>query len=161
MYESAAKSYRQTNVLSADPLKLVRMCYEGAICSLKLSRDAYIARDYETKGKALVKTLDIIHELNASLDMKKGGEVAKNLRGLYLYMTQALTEADLKRDLKVFDEVIHMLEELESAWKELATGKSSGRAVSSLVPESVNPMPAVAPYYGNKADMLNNRSWSA
>ena len=162
MYEAAAKSYRQTNVLSADPLKLVRMCYEGAVCSLKLARDAYAARDYEAKGKALVKTLDIIHELNASLDMKKGGEVAKNLRGLYLYMTQALTEADLKRDLKVFDEVIRMLEELESAWKELASGKSeSGRTLQPLMPESVDPMPAVAPFYGKKADMLNNRSWSA
>jgi len=120
MYEAATRSYRETNFLSADPLKLVRMCYEGAIGCLKLSRDAYIARDYEAKGKALVKTLDIIHELNASLDMKKGGEVAKNLRALYLFMTQALTEADLKKDLTVFDDVIQMLEELVSAWQEIA-----------------------------------------
>jgi flagellar protein FliS len=120
MYEAATRSYRQTNYLSADPLKLVRMCYEGAIGSLKLSRDAYIDRDYEAKGKALAKTLDIIHELSASLDMENGGEVAKNLRALYLYMTQALIEADLKKDLMVFDAVIRMLEELESAWQKIA-----------------------------------------
>ena len=120
MYEAATRSYRRTNYLSADPLKLVCMCYEGAIGSLKLSRDAYIDRDYEAKGKALAKALDIIHELNASLDMENGGEVAKNLRALYLFMTQALIEADIKKDLTVFDAVIRMLEELGSAWREIA-----------------------------------------
>jgi flagellar secretion chaperone FliS len=123
MYEGAAKSYRQTDVLSADPLKLILMCYDSAIGSLKLARRAYVARDYEAKGKALVKTLDIIHELNASLDMKRGGEIAKNLRALYLFITQALMEADLKRNLAVFDNVIQMLEELEASWQEIAHGR--------------------------------------
>jgi flagellar secretion chaperone FliS len=150
MYEAATKSYRQTNFLSADPLKLVRMCYEGAIGSLKRSRDAYIAHDYEAKGKALVKTLDIIHELNVSLDMEKGGDIAKNLRALYLYMTQALIEADLKRDLNVFDAVIHMLEELESAWQELAFGH----------PETVSASPAAIPYDANKM-AIGSGAWSA
>lgn len=121
MYEGATESYRQTNFLSADPLKLVRMCYGGAIGSLKLSRDAYIARDYAAKGNALIKALDIINELSTSLDMKRGGEVAKNLRALYLFMTQALLDADLKKNLKVFDDVIRMLEELQSAWQEIAS----------------------------------------
>ncbi|MEI7635918.1 MAG: flagellar export chaperone FliS [Syntrophus sp. (in: bacteria)] len=152
MYEAATKSYRETNFLSADPLKLIRICYEGAIGSLKLARDAYIARDYEAKGKALVKTLDIIHELNASLDMEKGGDVAKNLRALYLYMSQALIDADLKKDLKGFDAMIHMLEELESAWQELALGQ----------PESVSTSPsAVLPYEAKKMDMVSRMAWSA
>lgn len=151
MYEAATKSYRETNFLSADPLKLVRICYEGAIGSLKLARDAYIARDYEAKGKALVKTLDIIHELNASLDMEKGGDVAKNLRALYLYMTQALIDADLKKDLKVFNAMIHMLEELESAWQELAFGQ----------PESVGTSPSATPYEATKTDMVSRMAWSA
>jgi flagellar protein FliS len=150
MYEAAIRSYRQTNYLSADPLKLVRMCYEGAIGSLKLSRDAYIAREYEAKGKALAKALDIIHELNSSLDTEKGGDIAKNLRTLYLYMTQALIEADLKKDLTVFDAVIRMLEELESAWRDLAFGK----------PSSVNPSPSVMPYDAKKMAMVSS-AWSA
>jgi flagellar protein FliS len=151
MYEAATRSYRQMNVLSADPLKLVRMCYEGAIDSLKLSRDAYIARDYEAKGKALAKTLDIIHELNTSLDVNKGGEVAKRLRTLYLYMTQALTEADLKRNLKVFDDVIQMLEELESAWKEIA--RECFENVSHPAVQMM-PQPAGKP-------VVSSRVWSA
>lgn len=152
MYEAATRSYQEANFLAADPLKLVRMCYEGAIGNLKLSREAYNAHEYEAKGKALVKTLDIIHELNTSLDMEKGGDVAKNLRSLYLYMTQALIEADLKKDLKVFDVVIHMLEELESAWQELAFGRH----------ENVRTSPSVVPYEAKKTPaMAGGASWSA
>jgi flagellar protein FliS len=150
MYEAVTRSYQEANFLSADPLKLIRMCYEGAISSLRLARKSYVACDYEAKGKALLKTLDIIHELNASLDMGRGGEVAKNLRALYLYMTQALTEADLKKDMKVFDDVIRMLEELESAWQELAFGK----------PGIVSPSPTVMPYEAKMA-MVSGVAWSA
>jgi flagellar secretion chaperone FliS len=151
MYEAAARSYRQSNVLSADPLKLIHMCYEGAIGSLKLAREAYVARDYIAKGKALVKTLDFIHELNASLDMERGGEIAKNLRALYMYMTQALTEADLKKNLPAFDNVIQMLEELESAWQEIAHGHPGNVS---------NPMLQMMPKATEKM-VGGSRLWSA
>ncbi|MCX5855198.1 MAG: flagellar export chaperone FliS [Deltaproteobacteria bacterium] len=121
MYQKVVNIYQQSNITTANPAKLVIMCYEGAVSSLKLARDAYAAKDYGTKGKALQKAIDFINELNASLDMPKGGHIAVNLRALYMYMTQALTEADLKKDLKTFDDVIRMLEELESAWKAIST----------------------------------------
>jgi len=151
MYEAATKSYQEANFLSADPLKLIRMCYEGAVSNLKIARDAYIECDYETKAKSLVKTLDIIHELNSALDMEKGAEIAKNLRALYMYMTQALTEADLKKDLTVFNDVIRMLEELESAWQELAVGKT----------ESVGSSTTAMPYETKKTVMVSGVAWSA
>jgi flagellar secretion chaperone FliS len=119
-----ANSYRQASILTADPMKLTLMCYSGAISNLKLARNAYAAKDYEAKGKALQKALDIIDELNASLDMKQGGQVAANLRGIYHYLTRTLIEADLKRDLKAFDDAVKMLEEIESAWKIVAAEKN-------------------------------------
>jgi flagellar protein FliS len=117
MYQNVVKSYQQTQIFTTNPSKLVLMCFEGAISSLKLARDDYRAGRFEAKAKALQKCIDIIYELNTSLDLEKGGEFAANLRGLYLYIAQALTEADLKRDIGMMDRVITMLEELESAWK--------------------------------------------
>ena len=122
MYQKVADSYKQTTFNTANPMKLVIICYEGAISSLKLARKLYAAKDYEGKAKALQKSFDIINEINTSLDLEKGGDIARNLRSLYLYMMKTLTEADLKRDLGMFDEVIHMLTELEAAWKEIASG---------------------------------------
>lgn len=151
MYETATKSYQQANFLSADPLRLIRMCYEGAVSNLKVARDSYVDRDYESKAKALQKTLDIINELNSSLDMEKGADIAKNLRSLYMYMTQTLLEADLKRDLKVFDDVIRMLEELESAWQELSLGVTGGVHTSATA----------VPYSTSRTAIATGSAWSA
>lgn len=149
MYENVARSYQQANFLTANPAKLILMCYEGAISSLKIARDCYMAKEYEAKGRALQKALDIIHELNASLDMQKGGKIAVNLRALYTYMSQALIEADLKRNLVVFDHVIRMLTELESAWQEIASGNTG----------TVNPLSQEMPSTSKKS-VAAGRAWS-
>ena len=153
MYRNVANTYQQANVFTANPLKLVLMCYEGAIGSLKLARDSYVAKDYEAKGRSLQKAVDIIDELNATLDMEKGSEIAMNLRSLYTYMTRVLVEADLKQDLRVFGEVIHMLEELESAWKQIA--------VPAERPDDIRPQPAGMPIDRSSRPALLARAWSA
>lgn len=130
MYQNATRSYEQANYLTANPMQLVLMCYEGAISNLKLAHDSYLAKEYEVKGRALQKALDIIHELNASLDIVRGGKIAINLRSLYMYMVKALMAADLKKDIVVFGKVIQMLEELEAEWKEVAGAGS--RALPTL-----------------------------
>lgn len=155
MYQNVAYTYREANVLTANPLKLVVMCYDGAINSLKIAREAYLKKDYETKAKALQKTLDIIHELDASLDMEKGGDIAKNLRGLYLFMNQALIEADLKRNLSVFNRVIGLLEELLSAWSAIG-GNGEAKAPAADREERPAGIPLSVYHTAPVA-----RSWSA
>lgn len=117
MYGECAGAYRKAEVFTSDPRKLIIMCYERAIGNLKLAREYYEAREYEKKAKALQKTYDIINELLMSLNFEKGGIIAVNLDALYKFMIKQLTIGDLNRDLKAFDQVIVMLEELESAWK--------------------------------------------
>jgi flagellar secretion chaperone FliS len=117
MHPNAAASYRKTNVITADPKRLVIMLYEGAIDSIKLAKIKLIAKDFESKNKALVKAQNIISELLCSLDFEKGGQIAKNLDGLYNYMLRQILQADLNSDTERFDEIIGLLEELLSAWK--------------------------------------------
>jgi len=60
MYNNGVQYYRRTNVVTADPKRLVLMCYEGAIDNLKIGRQKIIEKDYEAKGRALTKAQDII-----------------------------------------------------------------------------------------------------
>jgi flagellar protein FliS len=154
MYQEATKTYQEANFFTATPIKLVMMCYDGAIGSLKLARESYLLKEYEAKAKALQKAFDILYELNASLDLKKGGDIARNLRSLYLYMIQTLTDADLKKDIRAFDDVIKMLEELESAWVAIAVPADG---VGKVEPQKTAARPA---YVGARPVTLA-RVWSA
>jgi len=123
MYESRMNAYHQTNVLTADPKRLVIMCYEGAISNLRIAVEKYSAAQYEAKGKAITNAHDIISELMAALDYDKGGEIAKRLAAIYKYMLRAIIEADVRKDIGIIKDVITMLEELKSSWKEIFYGR--------------------------------------
>jgi flagellar protein FliS len=117
MYSGGIASYRETHVITADPRRLIIMCYEGAIDQLTIAKRKYLAKDYEGKSRALCKAQDFITELLCSLNMEQGGVIAQNLKALYNYMLLRLMQGDLARDLNAYEEVIRMLMELKSAWE--------------------------------------------
>lgn len=120
MYCNGIQSYRKTDVVTSDPGRLIIMCYEGAIDSLKLAKEKMREKNYEKKAKAIIRAQDIINELLCSLDLEKGGEIANNLSGIYNYMDRRILHGDVNRDMDAIDEVIGMLNELLSAWREVA-----------------------------------------
>ena len=130
MYCNGVQSYRKTNITTSDPVRLVIMCYEGVIDSLKLAKEKIKEKDYEKKAKAIIKAQDIIDELICSLDLEKGGAIASNLSSLYNYMLRRILHGDVNRDMGAIDEVIGMLTELLSAWQEVAS-----RPASQVQPE--------------------------
>ena len=120
MNNNGIRNYQRANVITADPKRLVLMCYEGAIDSLKVAKKKIIEKDYEGKSKALAKAQDIINELSCSLDFEKGGSISRNLYSLYNYMLRMiLLQGDLKKDISAIDDIVGMLEELKSAWEEI------------------------------------------
>ena len=119
MQRNGTQSYRKTNVMTADPKRLILMCYDGAIDTLKIGKQKMAERNYEGKSKEFIKAQDIINELLCALDFEKGGSIAKSLDSLYNYMLRRIIEADLKKNVKAVDEVIGMLNELKSAWEEI------------------------------------------
>ena len=109
MYCNGIQSYRKTNITTSDPMRLVIMCYEGAIDSLKLAKEKMKEKNYEKKGEAIIKAQDIIDELLCSLDLEKGGAIASNLSSLYNYMLRRILHGDVKLTLgtaELFDRVL-------------------------------------------------------
>jgi flagellar protein FliS len=120
MYGTGIDAYHETNIMTADPMRLVILCYEGAIDSLKRAKERFITKDFESKARAITKANDIINELMESLDFERGGDVAKSLGAMYNYTLRCILEGDLKKDLSRLDEAIRILEALKSAWEEIS-----------------------------------------
>ena len=116
----ALEAYQQTAVTTQSRGRLIVMLYDGAIKFLKLALKEMEAGNYTAKGQYINRAQDIINELNAVLDMESGGEISKNLRGLYLFMNRHLGQANAKRDPKMIQDVITLLEELNQGWKTIA-----------------------------------------
>jgi flagellar protein FliS len=129
MVGAGFQTYRRTDVVTADPKKLVIMCYEGALHSLKTARVKYANREYEAKAKAIQNTLDILNELRGALDFEKGGGIASNLESLYSFWISYIIKADQHRDLQALDQVATMIEEIKSALEEAYYGAQEGQTL--------------------------------
>ncbi len=120
MQNYGRNDYRKTEVTTADRGRLVVLLYEGAIDFLKNARQRIHEGNIEGKCNSINRAQDIIQELEFSLNMKEGGEIAKNLRSLYQFMHIHLIRAKISRDgTQNIDEVISMLSSLNEAWAEV------------------------------------------
>jgi len=110
-------AYTENEVATQAPGRVVVLLYEGAIRFLKQAIGEIQAGQPAQKGPFIAKAVAIIEELNTALDMEAGGEVAQNLRGLYLFMSRHLVQANAKNDIQMIREVISLLEDLNGGWK--------------------------------------------
>jgi flagellar protein FliS len=120
MAANALRAYRNHSVTTQTPGQIVVLLYEGAIRFLKQALEALDKKDHVEKGRWISRALDILSELNMSLDLEKGGEIAQNLRKLYLFMHSHLLKANYRKDREMIRQVIRMLEELLTGWKQAA-----------------------------------------
>ncbi len=109
--------YQQTGIGTQSKGRLIVMLYDGAIKFMKLAIKELEAGNHAAKGQYINRAQDIINELNAVLNMDAGGEIARNLRRLYLFMNRRLSEANTKRDPQMIRDVITLMEELNQSWK--------------------------------------------
>lgn len=113
-------AYLETRILSANPLELVAILYEHAIEATRDAIESLAAGDVETRCKRISKAIAILSELEGSLDLNAGAEIAQNLSRLYSYMRDQLTLANLQRSAQMLDDVARLLETIYEAWRTIA-----------------------------------------
>ena len=114
------QSYRQIATRTASPGQLVLMLYEGAIRFLERAQAGFRLEDpvdfNTTINDNILRAQDIIRELDFSLNVEQGGELAIQLRRLYDYFDRLLLEANLRKDPAGIKEVINRITVLRDAW---------------------------------------------
>jgi flagellar protein FliS len=136
----AQERYMSTQVGTSDRLKLVVILYEGAISFIKQAGMKMEKRDAAGKGQFIGKALDIIAELNSSLNFQAGGNVARNLSRLYNFLSKHLTQANINWDQKALQDAVTILERLKDAWVEVSIKIKNGE-VKEFAPGTFMPPP--------------------
>lgn len=124
MFSDPIASYRrmdlESDVLGADPHRLIVLLFDGAEAALTRAQACLAAKDINGKSDALVKAIEIINDgLVASLNLESGGELAGNLKSLYDYMVSRLIHANVHMDPVAVSEVQKLLGEIAGAWREM------------------------------------------
>jgi flagellar protein FliS len=103
-------------VAAADPHGLVLMLLEGALERVARARIAIVESNFPEKARLINRVLGILDELRGSLDFEVGGELARNLDGLYDYCGRQLLGASASLKLEPIDEVIRLLKHVRDTW---------------------------------------------
>ncbi|MEO7275175.1 MAG: flagellar export chaperone FliS [Vicinamibacterales bacterium] len=115
-----AVAYQHTSVQSSSPLELVVLLYDGALRHLVAARDATLRHDLIARRDAFSKVMAIITELQSTLNLEDGGQVAVSLDALYTYMTGKLIESTASKNVAGIEEVEKLLRPLREAWSTIA-----------------------------------------
>ncbi len=135
-FRNPAQTYRQlgteTSVSGASAHRLIDMLFEGANEFIAKADDAMARRDLATKGESITRAIRIVDEgLNAALDMS-AGEVAENLRSLYVHVSMQLLAASRDNDRARLAAARQTLAEIHGAWRQITPNQNTQRELETL-----------------------------
>ena len=114
------QQYETQKILSASPMELILMLYDGGLRALAGALASFdVADEIERMNSIhehLLKAQDFITELACSLDVERGGELAVELNRLYEFMLHHLAMANNEKRKKPIEEVKMMLGEIRNSW---------------------------------------------
>lgn len=120
MYNPGANAYNayKTNSINyASKDQLLIMLLDGAVKFSKIARQAILDKDIKKSHENLIKTQNIFTELMITLD-QNAGKWSMDMYRIYDFIKQQLFEANIKKDVKVLDEVMPLIEEVRNTWYE-------------------------------------------
>src|SRR5690349_1021011 len=88
-------AYREANVRGASAVRLVILLYEQAIQDLQQAAKAMDENNIELRTNRINHALEVVSRLQATLDMERGGQVARNLLAFYESLRADLWKAQL------------------------------------------------------------------
>jgi flagellar protein FliS len=114
---NAYAQYNTSKIMTASPADLTLMLYDGAIKFCSIAIMAVEQKDIPRAHNHIIKVENIVNYLRMTLDMKYG--VAKDFERIYNYLSQRLTEANLRKDKEILEEVREHLRDVRDAWKDV------------------------------------------
>ena len=143
MFGSGAKAYSkvslETDVIHADPHRLVLILLDGALVCIQRAQAAVVQRNVAEKCRYLSRACQIIEEgLKAAVDPGPDPEFAGRLVSLYNYILMRLLQANLRGDVRAMQEAAKHLDGLRSAW--IRIGPAPGGGPAAQLPVAAAPI---------------------
>jgi flagellar protein FliS len=120
-YAHAATAYREREVLTASPARLVVIVYDHVLANLTRANLMRAADKIEIRLEAIGKARDGIVELLSGIDLERGGDIARQLNSLYTFILSELVDGT-RVDGTRLERITKMVSELRDAFNTIAVG---------------------------------------
>jgi flagellar secretion chaperone FliS len=126
------EQYRQTQVGTANQGTLILMLYDAVLKNLRLACSAIERKKFGEANTCLIRAQEIVTELNVTLNMD-AGDIAQNLRSIYVFSHMHLIQANIKKDVSMIHDVVDILSTLKEAWEEIVK-----KAAPTIIPGGID-----------------------
>ncbi len=123
---NAYAQYNNNKIMTASGPELTLMLYDGAIKFANIAIMGIEAKDIEKASNNILKVERIIDYLRETLDMSY--PVAQDFENIYVYLSQRLVEANIKKDKEIMEEVLEHLRSVRDNWKLVMAAVKKGNA---------------------------------
>jgi flagellar protein FliS len=110
----------QAQTSEASPHRLVQMLMEGGLDRIAQAKGAMERKEIANKGLAIGKAIGIVGGLREGLDRENSADTIGSLDNLYVYMIKRLTDANIRNDSTILDEVADLLRTVKEGWDAIA-----------------------------------------
>lgn len=132
MSYAAVSRYQQNDVASMSPARQVVFLYSHVLASLRQASRHLATKDVEARERSMNKARDIISELLCTLDFEQGGQIARNLAGLYGWFIDETIQIESSKDGARLTKLIGLVAELHGAWEQAAQQVSEAPVVAAV-----------------------------
>ena len=133
--------YRKTATTTASPGELVLMLYDGALRFMAAAelgfQEEHFARRNEAIHNNILRAQAIITELQATLNIEKGGAFSENLYRLYDFMQNHLSQANREKDNQKIKVVAGFMQDIRDAWAQMLLQQSAAQAPEGGIPQAL------------------------
>lgn len=110
------KQYRENSAFTSSPEELTLMLYNGLVKFIMQAQFAIEERNMEKAHNCIIKAKRILLNFENTLDMKY--EVSEGMLKMYEYMYKRLTDANMKKDRNILEEVLVFAREMRDVWSQ-------------------------------------------
>jgi flagellar biosynthetic protein FliS len=108
--------YKKNSILTSSPEELTLMLYNGLVKFIMQAQMSIEKKDMAKAHSCIVRSKEILTCFENTLEMKY--TVSNDLLKMYEYMLARLTQANIKKDLKILDEILGMAKGMRDTWAE-------------------------------------------
>jgi flagellar secretion chaperone FliS len=142
-------AYQEAAVRNANAIELVIMLYDILARDLHGAIEAMEAGDIEARSTKLKHGFLALQQLEGSLPIDEGGDLAAGMSRFYSMLRAQMMEAQVQQDPAILRELIQLLFSVREAWVELNNRQAA------------TPQVATAPGSTSAQEQPQSASWKA